>query len=110
MQKNINELEEELYRLNNGNENILNTLKEEYKESSLKDTKLNVYLGEKKIMKQKLEDNNNKISKLKKSKNLLIKGLSKQKRINESKTKENDQLKNEIKNLQKSRIELGGLP
>ena len=110
MQKNINELEEELYRLNNENENILNTLKEEYKESSLKDTKLNVYLGEKKIMKQKLEDNNNKISKLKKSKNLLIKGLNKQKRINESKTKENDELKNEIKNLQKSRIELGGLP
>ena len=27
MQKNINELEEELYRLNNENENILNTLK-----------------------------------------------------------------------------------
>ena len=48
MQKNINELEEELYRLNNENENILNTLKEEYKESSLKDTKLNVYLGGKK--------------------------------------------------------------
>ena len=89
---------------------ILNTLKEEYKESSLKDTKLNVYLGEKKPMKQKLEDNNNNISKLKKSKNLLIRGLNKQKRINESKTKENDELKNEIKKLEKSRIELGGLP
>ena len=61
-------------------------------------------------MKQKLEDNNNKISKLKKSKKLLIKGLNKQKRINESKTKENDELKNEIKKLEKSRIELGGLP
>ena len=48
MQKNINELEEELYRLNNENEKILNTLKEEYKESNLKDTKLNVYLEEKK--------------------------------------------------------------
>ena len=61
-------------------------------------------------MKQKLEDNNNKISKLKKSKNLLIIGLNKQKRINESKTKENDELKNEIKKLEKSRIELGELP
>ena len=61
-------------------------------------------------MKQKLQDNNNKISKLKKSKNLLIKGLEKQKRINESKTKENNELKNEIKKLEKSRIELGRLP
>ena len=109
MQKNINELEDEIYRLNNENEKILNTLKEEYKESNLKDTKLNVYLEEKKIMKQKLQDNNNKIRKLKKSKNLLIKGLEKQKRINESKTKENNELKNEIKKLEKSRIELGGL-
>ena len=109
MQKNINELEDEIYRLNNENEKILNTLKEEYKESNLKDTKLNVYLEEKKIMEQKLQDNNNKIRKLKKSKNLLIKGLEKQKRINESKTKENNELKNEIKKLEKSRIELGGL-
>ena len=32
MQKNINELEDEIYRTNNENEkNILNTLKEEYK-------------------------------------------------------------------------------
>ena len=100
MQKNIDELEDEIYRLNNENEEILNTLKKEYKESSLKDTKLNVYLEENKTMKQKLEDNNNKISKLKKSKNLLIKGLNKQKRINESKTKENDELKNEIKKLE----------
>ena len=61
-------------------------------------------------MKQKLEDNNNKINKLKKSKILLIKGLEKQKRINELKTKENNELKNEIKKLEKSRIELGGLP
>ena len=61
-------------------------------------------------MKQKLQDNNNKKSKLKKTKNLLIKGLEKQKRINESKTKENNELKNEIKKLEKSRIELGGLP
>ena len=61
-------------------------------------------------MKQKLQDNNNKIGKLEKSKNLLIKGLKKQKRINESKTKENNELKNEIKKLEKSRIELGGLP
>ena len=108
MQKNINEFEDGIYKLNNENEEILNTLKEEYK--NLKDTELNVYLEEKKSMKQKLQDNNNKISKLKKSKNLLIKGLEKQKRINESKTKENNELKNEIKKLEKSRIELGGLP
>ena len=60
MQKNINELEDEIYKLNNENENILNTLKEEYKKSNLKDTKLNVYLEEKKTMKQKLQGNNNK--------------------------------------------------
>ena len=110
MQKNINELEDEISKLNNENEEKLNTLKEEYKKSNLKDTELNVYLEEKKTMKQKLQDNNNKISKLKKSKSLLIKGLEKQKRINESKTKENNELKNEIKKLEKSRIELGGLP
>ena len=44
MQKNINELEEELYRLNNENEKTLN---EECKESNLKDTKLNLYLEKK---------------------------------------------------------------
>ena len=67
MQKNINELEDEIYRTNNENEKkILNTLKEEYKKKKLKDTELNVYLEEKKPMKQKLQDNNNKISKLKK--------------------------------------------
>ena len=55
-------------------------------------------------MEQKLEDNNNKISKL------LIKGLEKQKRNNELKIKENNELKNEIKKLRKSKIELGGLP
>ena len=110
MQKNINELEDEIYKLNNENEEILNTLKEEYKKSNLKDTELNVYLEEKKTMKQKLQDNNNKISKLKKSKNLLIKGLEKQKRINESKTKEHNELKNEIKKFEKSKLKLGGLP
>ena len=62
-------------------------------------------------MEQKsLRDNNNKINKLKKAKNLLIRGLEKQKRINELKTKENNELKNEIKKLEKSKIELGGLP
>ena len=61
-------------------------------------------------MKQKLQDNNNKISKLKKSKNLLTRGLEKQKRINELKIKENNDLKNKIKKLEKSKIELGGLP
>ena len=48
MQENINELEKELYKLNNENEKILKTLKEAFKESDLKDTKLNVYLEEKK--------------------------------------------------------------
>ena len=48
MQKNIDELEDEIYRLNNENEKILNRLKEEYKKSNLKDTELNVYLEEKK--------------------------------------------------------------
>ena len=48
MQKNINELEDKIYRLNNENEKILNTLKEEYNNSNLKDTELNVYLEEKK--------------------------------------------------------------
>ena len=61
-------------------------------------------------MEQKLKDNNNKISKLKKSKNLLIKGLEKEKRNNELEIKENNELKNEIKKLEKSKIELGGLP
>ena len=40
-------------------------------------------------MEQKLEDNNNKISELRKSKNLLKKGLKKQERINKLKIKEN---------------------
>ena len=48
MQKNINELEDEIYKLNNENDKILNTLKEEHKKSNLKDTELNVYLEEKK--------------------------------------------------------------
>ena len=61
-------------------------------------------------MEQKLEDNNNKTSELKKSKNLLKKGLKKQERINELKTKENNELKNEIKKLTKSNIEFSGLP
>ena len=61
-------------------------------------------------MEQKLEDNNNKISELKKSKNLLKKILKKQERINELKTKKNNELKNEIKRLTKSNIEFSGLP
>ena len=56
-------------------------------------------------MEQKLEDNNNKISELKKSKNLLKKGLKTQERISELKIKENNELKNEIKKLTKSNIE-----
>ena len=61
-------------------------------------------------MEQKLEDDNNKISELKKSKKLLKKGLKKQERINELKIKENNKLKNEIKKLTKSNIEFSGLP
>ena len=61
-------------------------------------------------MERKLQDNNNKISELKKSKKLLIRGLKKQERINELKTKENNELKNEIKKLTQSNIELGRLP
>ena len=60
-------------------------------------------------MEQKLQDNNNRISELKKSKSLLKRGLKKQERINELKTKENNELKNEIKKLTKSNIELGRL-
>ena len=61
-------------------------------------------------MEQKLEDNNNKINELKKSKKLLKKGLKKQQRINDLKTKKNNELKNEIKKLTKSNIEFSGLP
>ena len=61
-------------------------------------------------MEQKLEDQNNKISELKKSKKLLKKGLKKQERINELKIKENNELKNEIKKPTKSNIEFSGLP
>ena len=61
-------------------------------------------------MEQKLQDNNNKINEFKKSEKLLIKGLEKQKRINELKIKENNDLSNEIKKLEKLRIKLGGLP
>ena len=53
----IKKMKEELYKL-----------KEEFKESALKDSKLIEYLEEKKIMEQKLEDNNDKISEVKKSK------------------------------------------
>ena len=61
-------------------------------------------------MEQKLQDNNKKINELKKSKNLLKTELKKQEVINELKTKENNELKNEIKKLTKSNIEFSGLP
>ena len=61
-------------------------------------------------MEQKLEDNNNKVSKLKKIKKFINKRIRKQKRINELKIKENNELKNEIKKLEKSKTELSGLP
>ena len=55
-------------------------------------------------MEQKLQDNNNEINEFKKSKHLLIRGLKKQERINELKTKENNELKNEIKKLEFGRL------
>ena len=61
-------------------------------------------------MQQKLQDINNKISELKKSKKFLIIGLKKSERINELKTKENNELKDVIKKLKESKIESGGLP
>ena len=54
MRKNITKLEEELYKLNNENEKVLNTLKEESKKSSLKDTNLNVYFRRKKSNETKI--------------------------------------------------------
>ena len=47
---------------------------------------------------------------IKKSKNLLIKGLNKHEKINKLKTKENDELKNEIRELKKSNKQFTGLP
>ena len=41
---------------------------------------------------------------------MLKTGLKKQERLNELKTKENNELKNEIKKLTKSNIEFSGLP
>ena len=83
VQEHINKLNK-INELNNENQKIKDKfykLKEEFKESKLKDSKFNEYLEEKKIMEQKLEDNNNnKISELKKSKNLLKKGLKKTKK------------------------------
>ena len=55
-------------------------------------------------MEQKLQDNNNEINEFKKSKHLLIRGLKKQERINELKTKENNELKNEIEKLEFGRL------
>ena len=112
-QEHNNELNKIINELNNENQKIkeeLYKLKEEFKENKLKDSKLNEYLEGKKIMEQKLHDNNNKISELKKSKNLLKRGLKEQERINELKTKENNELKNEIKKLTKSNIEFSRLP
>ena len=59
---------------------------------------------------QQLQDNNTKINNLKKSKKLLIKGLNKHEKINELKTKENDELKNDIKKLKELNEQFTGLP
>ena len=93
----------------------------ELEKNIIKDSKLNElnnkYLEEKQIMeqevnkkKQQLQDNNIKISKLKKSKRFLIKRLRKHERINKLKIKENDKLKDEIRKLRESNIELGRTP
>ena len=100
----------------------------ELEKSIIKDSKLNElnnkYLEEKQIMeqeinkkKQQLQDNNIKINqfkkvniKLKKSKKNLIKGLKKHERINKLKIKENNELKDEIRKLRESNIELGRTP
>ena len=93
----------------------------ELEKNIIKDSKLNElnnkYLEEKQIMeqevnkkKQQLQDNNIKISKLKKSKRFLIKRLRKHERINKLKIKENDKLKDEIGKLRESNIELGRTP
>ena len=100
--------------------NKIKVLQKELEESNIKDSELNElnnkYLKEKQIMEQEmnkeeqLQDNNIKISNLKKSKNLLIKGLNKHEKINELKTKENDELKNEIRKLKKLNEQFTGLP
>ena len=100
--------------------NKIKVLQKELEESNIKDSELNElnnkYLKEKQIMeqemnkKEQLQDNNIKISNLKKSKNLLIKGLNKHEKINELKTKENDELKNEIRKLKKLNEQFTGLP
>ena len=59
---------------------------------------------------QQLQANNIKRNNLKKSKNLLIKGLNKHEKINKLKTKENDELKNEIRKLKKLNEQFIGLP
>ena len=93
----------------------------ELEKNIIKDSKLNElnnkYLEEKQIMeqevnkkKQQLQDNNIKISKLKKSKRFLIKRLRKHERINKLKIKENDKLKDEIRKLRESNIESGRTP
>ena len=93
----------------------------EFKKNIIKGSKLNQlnnkYLEEKQIMeqeinkkKQQLQDNNIKIIKLKKSKKFLMKGLKNHERINKLKIKENDKLKDEIRKLRESNIELGGTP
>ena len=65
---------------------------------------------EKNKKEQQLQDNNTKINNFKKSKNLLIKGLNKHEKINKLKTKENDELKNEIKNLKKLNKQFTDIP
>ena len=59
---------------------------------------------------QRLQDNNIKINNLKKSKNVLIKGLNKHKKISELKTKENDELKNDIEKLKELNKMFTGKP
>ena len=121
IKKELDKYKEKLYTLNNGYNKIKDVSQNELEKNIIKESKLNElnnkYLEEKQIMeqeinkkKQQLQDDNIKISKLKKSKNVLIKGFKKHEIINKLKIKENDKLKDEIRKLRESNIELGRTP
>ena len=121
IKKELDKYKEKLYILNNEYNKIKEVSQNELEKNIIKDSKLNElknkYLEEKQIMeqeinkkKQQLQDDNIKISKLKKSKKFLVKGSKKHERINKLKIKENDELIDEIRKLRESNIELGGTP
>ena len=59
---------------------------------------------------QELQDNAIRINKLKQSKRLLKKGLDKFEKISKSKSKENDELKNEIEKFKRLNEQLTDVP